>query len=155
MVGENGSGKSTLLRILAGESRPDAGRVGPTAAWATARRRSCWTTRDRGPAPRYFHVGYRITDAERSEALISRLIRRPATSRPDGQRRHEAEAQPDPRPDARARGAATRRAVPGLRLGDLPAVLADGRGAAGRAARRSSSSPTRSSSRSDSTGSAI
>ena len=27
VVGENGSGKSTLLRILAGDLRPDAGRV--------------------------------------------------------------------------------------------------------------------------------
>lgn len=74
VVGENGSGKSTLLRILAGDLRPDAGRV---------------TIRGRiGYCPqavvldealtvdqhlRYFQVAYGIASLDRAEELIGRL----------------------------------------------------------------------------------
>jgi ABC-2 type transport system ATP-binding protein len=74
VVGENGSGKSTLLRILAGDLRPDAGRV---------------TIRGRiGYCPqavvldealtvdqhlRYFQVAYGIASLDRAEELVGRL----------------------------------------------------------------------------------
>ena len=74
VVGENGSGKSTLLRILAGDLRPDAGRV---------------TIRGRiGYCPqavvldealtvdqhlRYFQAAYGIASLDRAEELVGRL----------------------------------------------------------------------------------
>jgi ABC-type sugar transport system ATPase subunit len=44
VVGENGTGKTALLRILAGDLRPDAGKVFIRAGQATARRRPSSTT---------------------------------------------------------------------------------------------------------------
>ncbi len=53
-----------------------------------------------------------------------------AVDRRGAVRRHPAETQPHPGPAPRPRRPAPRRALPGLRLGDLPAVLGPGRGPA-------------------------
>ena len=96
VVGENGSGKSTLLRILAGDLRPDAGRV-----LATGRTGYCPQAVVLDDALtvdqhiRYFQAAYRIPAAERAGALISRLgyaasRHQPAGTRPEGPGRSSA-----------------------------------------------------------------
>jgi ABC-type multidrug transport system ATPase subunit len=74
VVGENGSGKSTLLRILAGDLRPDAGRVltqGRVGYCPQAVVLDDALTVDQHI--RYFQAAYRIAAADRAEELIGRL----------------------------------------------------------------------------------
>ena len=74
VVGENGSGKSTLLRILAGDLRPDAGRVqtsGRVGYCPQAVVLDDALTVDQHI--RYFQAAYRIAAAERAATLITRL----------------------------------------------------------------------------------
>ena len=74
VVGENGSGKSTLLRILAGDLRPDKGRVltqGRVGYCPQATVLDDALTVDQHI--RSFQAAYRIRDAERAEALIDVL----------------------------------------------------------------------------------
>jgi ABC-2 type transport system ATP-binding protein len=74
VVGENGSGKSTLLRILAGDLRPDSGRI-------TVRGRVGYcpqvTVLDEALTVaqhlRYFQVAYGIPSQRRAEELVGRL----------------------------------------------------------------------------------
>ena len=84
VVGENGSGKSTLLRILAGDLRPDAGRVlaaGRTGYCPQAVVLDDALTVDQHI--RYFQAAYRIDATERAGALIAgSATPLPATSRP-------------------------------------------------------------------------
>ena len=73
VVGENGSGKSTLLRILAGDLRPDAGRVlapGRLGYCPQAVVLDDALTVDQHI--RYFQAAYQTT-ADRAEELIGRL----------------------------------------------------------------------------------
>ena len=74
VVGENGSGKSTLLRILAGDLRPDSGRVrtsGRVGYCPQAVVLDDALTVDQHI--RYFQAAYGIGGAARAEALIARL----------------------------------------------------------------------------------
>ena len=74
VVGENGSGKSTLLRILAGDLRPDAGRVlthGRLGYCPQAVVLDDALTVDQHI--RYFQAAYRIAAGNRAEELIRRL----------------------------------------------------------------------------------
>jgi ABC-2 type transport system ATP-binding protein len=74
VVGENGSGKSTLLRILAGDLRPDSGRI-------TVQGRVGYcpqvTVLDEALTVaqhlRYFQVAYGIGSQRRAEELVGRL----------------------------------------------------------------------------------
>jgi ABC-type multidrug transport system ATPase subunit len=74
VVGENGSGKSTLLRILAGDLRPDAGRMlthGRLGYCPQAVVLDDALTVDQHI--RYFQAAYQIAAADRAEELIGRL----------------------------------------------------------------------------------
>jgi ABC-2 type transport system ATP-binding protein len=85
VVGENGSGKSTLLRILAGDLRPDAGRVrtsGRVGYCPQAVVLDDALTVDQHI--RYFQAAYGISGAARAEALIARLGYAAARHQPAG-----------------------------------------------------------------------
>ena len=85
VVGENGSGKSTLLRILAGDLRPDQGSVmtcGQAGYCPQAVVLDDALTVDQHI--RYFQAAYRISGAERAEALIARLGYAAARHQPAG-----------------------------------------------------------------------
>lgn len=74
VVGENGSGKSTLLRILAGDLRPDAGRVlthGRLGYCPQAVVLDDALTVDQHI--RYFQAAYQIAAGDRAGELIGRL----------------------------------------------------------------------------------
>jgi ABC-type multidrug transport system ATPase subunit len=74
VVGENGTGKTTLLRILAGDLRPDAGRI-----VLTGRPGYCPQTAVLDEAltvdqhVRYFQAAYGIGATGRAEELMERL----------------------------------------------------------------------------------
>ncbi|HEX5503243.1 MAG TPA: ABC transporter ATP-binding protein [Thermomicrobiales bacterium] len=74
IVGENGAGKSTLLRILAGELRPDAGRV-----WRRGRVGYCPQEAVLNEALtvaqhlEYFRAAYALPDVRRADELLALL----------------------------------------------------------------------------------
>jgi ABC-2 type transport system ATP-binding protein len=85
VVGENGSGKSTLLRILAGDLRPDAGRVRTSGRMGYCPQAVVLDdalTVDQHL--RYFQAAYGIDAVERAEALVSRLGYAAARHQPAG-----------------------------------------------------------------------
>jgi ABC-2 type transport system ATP-binding protein len=85
VVGENGSGKSTLLRILAGDLRPDAGRVRTSGRMGYCPQAVVLDdalTVDQHL--RYFQAAYGIDAVDRAEALVSRLGYAAARHQPAG-----------------------------------------------------------------------
>jgi ABC-2 type transport system ATP-binding protein len=74
IVGENGSGKSTLLKILAGELRPDAGRVDMDGTLGYCPQDvilNAALTVDQHLD--YFRAAYGVTDLRRADELVERL----------------------------------------------------------------------------------
>jgi energy-coupling factor transporter ATP-binding protein EcfA2 len=135
LVGENGAGKSTLMRILVGELAPDAGTIHRTGRL--------------GYCPQEPQVYPRLTCDEHFELFghayammpaAQRAARRDlygalgfehyASPRRPAQRRDASQAQPGAGAARRSAGPSAGRALRGLRLGHLPAVLDAGRGQA-------------------------
>ncbi len=74
IVGENGAGKSTLLKILAGELRPDRGRVALAGALGYCPQEvNLNDTLTVAQHLDYFAAAYGIRDLRRADELVSRL----------------------------------------------------------------------------------
>ena len=134
IVGENGAGKTTLLRILAGELKPDHGWVIPRGRLGYCPQRTVLNdSLTVAQHLRYFQRAYQLEDLHRAHELVERLnftqYRASRVRSLSGGTRQKLNLvialMHDPV------GGAAGRAVPGLRLGDLPALLGTGRRAAG------------------------
>jgi ABC-type multidrug transport system ATPase subunit len=74
IAGENGAGKSTLLKILAGELRPDRGRVAREGALGYCPQEVILNdTLTVGQHLDYFAAAYDIRDLRRADELLDRL----------------------------------------------------------------------------------
>ena len=140
VVGENGAGKSTLLKILAGTLAADGGSVRLTGTLGYCPQDPVVSDNLTVEAHlRYFAAAGRLPSLDRAEELVRQLgyaqHRREAAGTLSGGTRQKLNLTLALH--ARPRRAPARRAVPGLRLGNLPAVLGPRRATCAPAARPS------------------